>query len=685
MFASFGGFALLVFADFPGDRSARAASYAALGLGGAAMIVLGTLCASPGWLGVVGMLVVGVGVLFVGVLSAALAGATRAALLTFILPVTIPGGPAEIPDRVGGWLVALLVCVPTALFLFPHAGGQRSRREAAALCRSLAEHLDGLLGRGSAATLDAELRSRIERQLQEMRTQFNRDVRRPVGLNAGSRALVRVVIELDWLASLVMQVAADDVDRWVPEVRDATATSAAVLAACASMLDPDSDPDRSVDAREWKEQDGSTTALPQARSELNGLLARSTEQGRAAFDLTVDAVVDGSQAAPSFRPHEIATTTALVGQTIAWAASADARSPVDRLLGTGLPKAEPEIRLLGEFPALRSSAWSYVTSRSVWFRNSIRGGVGLAIAVMFAVSFDVQHGFWVVLGALSVLRSSALSTGSTALRAVAGTIVGCVVGAAVLVGLGTGPVALWIVLPVAVFIASYAPAAMSFAASQAAFTLVVLILFNLIEPVGWKIGVTRVEDVVLGCVISLVVGLLLWPRGAAAAVESTLRAARHDGCDYFRQAVEVVTAGASIPAEPAQRAVVAGRLLDDALRQFQVELGQERAPLGQMIAAAGDTTRLRLAADAICSLGVEADRTKGLLPATRHVLGEHATQVTESTVADAPHPAALPDIGRSVASTLRVEIDPGVDVGDLPKRVLWTAMYIHDVERRLRT
>ena len=40
---------------------------------------------------------------------------------------------------------------------------------------------------------------------------------------------------------------------------------------------------------------------------------------------------------------------------------------------------------------------------SVWLQNSLRGAAGLAIAVYIAQRTGVQHGFWVVLGTLSVL------------------------------------------------------------------------------------------------------------------------------------------------------------------------------------------------------------------------------------------------------------------------------------------
>jgi uncharacterized membrane protein YccC len=53
-----------------------------------------------------------------------------------------------------------------------------------------------------------------------------------------------------------------------------------------------------------------------------------------------------------------------------------------------------------------------------------------------------------------------------------------------------------------------------FAASQAAFTINLIVVFNLISPAGWQVGLVRIEDLAVGAAISVVVGLLLWPRGA---------------------------------------------------------------------------------------------------------------------------------------------------------------------------
>jgi uncharacterized membrane protein YccC len=69
-------------------------------------------------------------------------------------------------------------------------------------------------------------------------------------------------------------------------------------------------------------------------------------------------------------------------------------------------------------------------------------------------------------------------------------------------------------LPVAVFLAAYTPSALSFLAGQAAFTVLMLVLFNVLSPVGWSVGLVRIEDLVVGSAIGVVVGTLLWPRGA---------------------------------------------------------------------------------------------------------------------------------------------------------------------------
>ncbi len=102
---------------------------------------------------------------------------------------------------------------------------------------------------------------------------------------------------------------------------------------------------------------------------------------------------------------------------------------------------------------------------------------------------------------------------------------------------GIDPVVLWILLPVVVFGSAFVPEIASFTAGQAAFTMMVLIFFNLIVPTGWSVGLIRVEDVVVGALVGMMVSLLLWPRGATASAEAAVESARNVFAKYLEAAV----------------------------------------------------------------------------------------------------------------------------------------------------
>ena len=163
---------------------------------------------------------------------------------------------------------------------------------------------------------------------------------------------------------------------------------------------------------------------------------------------------------------------------------------------------------------------------------------------------------------------------------------------------------LWVLLPFAVLVSGVAPSMISFAAGQAAFTLVVVILFNIISPTGWKVGLTRIEDVAIGCGVSIVVGLLFWPRGATAALGRALSDAFVKSSGYLSDAVDrlTVTTG-QVDMEPGQRASHAAYLrLDDAFRQFLTERGAKVVPVDTVADLFTGSNRIRLAAFTLSTL-----------------------------------------------------------------------------------
>ena len=82
---------------------------------------------------------------------------------------------------------------------------------------------------------------------------------------------------------------------------------------------------------------------------------------------------------------------------------------------------------------------------------------------------------------------------------------------------------LWTLLPLATFGSTYVLTVGSFTASQAMFTMQVLIVFNMMRPIGWQVGLIRIEGRRDRRPGRLAVSLLLWPGGAQKAVQRSIR------------------------------------------------------------------------------------------------------------------------------------------------------------------
>ena len=355
----------------------------------------------------------------------------------------------------------------------------------------------------------------------------------------------------------------------------------------------------------------------------------------------------------------------------------------------------------GPLAAVQRITAGHITRRSVWFQNSLRGGLGLAAAVLIAELTQVQHGFWIVLAAMSVLRTTALNTGSTALRALVGTFVGFLVGAGLIYLVGTTSWHLWLLLPVTVVVAAYLPEAVSFTAGQAAFTVMVVILFNIIDPVGWTVGLVRIEDIALGCAAGLISGVLLWPHGAAAQIRRALSELYLQSATALERSVQqLASAGEpeSTLDEVIGRARGASYRLDDALREYLAERGTKSVPIESLAAVCNGGNRVRLAAEAISGLcRTEEPVTSAASPlraAGAELVGTASAAATwlqqtaeillDPAPQEKPAPAAIPvQAEHLVLETFRAA-PIAIDNKEFAERAkdLWqAALYVDDVTR----
>ena len=624
LFAVFGGFATLVLASFGGTRRDKAVAHLGLALAGSVTLIIGTAVSGTAWLAAVVTIPVAFAVFFAGVAGPNAASGVTAALLAYVLPVGSAGTVADIPSRLGGWWLASAVSTAAVLLLSPRSPGDRLRAAAAASASALARCLVAAIS-GEASPADREAAIAAKHTLVDL---FAAAPYRPTGLTTADQGLANVIELLEWCTSLVTDALDGHLDS------PAAPADRELLGAAARLLE---DVSWLLSSRDIKAED--------VRRDADRLERARTASAARCWGMSGDLAADRTQAASASHAEAIAVTArALAADALIAARRADPETVAAqrRSWYAGQEDGPPLTgRRFGALAGAAAIAARHASLRSVWFRGSARGAVALAAAVAVADVSGVQHGFWVVLGTLSVLRTNAAATGSTAWRALAGTVGGFVIGAALLLAIGTGQAALWVALPLAVAVAAYAPGTAPFAVGQAAFTITVVVLFNLLVPAGWTVGLLRIQDVAIGCAVSLVVGVLFWPRGAGSVVGDDLCDAFRRGAAYLTQAVDWSLGVRQHAPDTAVATITAAIRLDDALRSYLAEQGTKRVSNQDLWSLVMATMRLRLTATSVATLrGTPAAPAAPATPAAQAAPAAPAPPSPDNGAAD-PVLAAL--------------------------------------------
>ena len=610
-FAVFGSFATLVLASFAGTWRDKLLAHLALALAGSVLLTIGTIVSSSTVLAAIVTVPVTFAVFFAGITGPNAASGALGALLAYVLPAASFSTVAMIPDRLIGWWLAS-VCGTAAVLLFSPrtSGGNQLSAAASKLANTLADELDAALrGEPAGEYLPSAMAAK-----EELLARFTAAPYRPTGLATTDQALANGIELLEWCTSLIADAVREqhDLTHAAAYDRDLVATSSSVLRDTATLLaGGDARPD--LDELE-RRQAASVAQLqeldpdpPSHAPDPGGRGSRFREAAQISFHAHGIAVAVIGAAYETLIACRLADPESLEARRQRWYGGSTAAA-----------------RTVQRVSSVATAAHTHASLRSVWFVNSIRGAVALAVAVAVADVSSVQHGFWVVLGTLSVLRTNASATGATAVRAIAGTALGFVIGGALVLAIGTDETALWIAFPIAVFVAAYSPGTTPFAICQAAFTVMVAVLFNLLVPVGWKVGVVRIEDVALGCAVSVVIGTLFWPRGVSGVVGDDLADAFRTGASYLTQAVQWASGARGDEPDTGGAAGTAGLRLDEGLRGLLAEQGTKHLPKQDLWRLVGGSLRLRLTAHAVAEMPGDATG----LDAARAVLERRTATLT---------------------------------------------------------
>jgi uncharacterized membrane protein YccC len=594
LFAAFGSFAVLVLVEFGGMRRTRLIAYLVFAVAGLVLITLGTICSGGAWLAAGATGAVGFVTLLSGAFSGYLAAASTGAILMFVLPVNVPAPNSAIPDRLLGFALAAVAGTAASLLLWPPRRRADLRRSVADAMRSVVDLIEAEPAERRASA--AAARTRVDDLLRDSLGSQHR----PAGPTDSTAALAALPDELDWLLTFLE-----------PPLEISSTAEEEAMASAATVLRT------GIDRLDGGSAQADFDRLEHTRDNIARALIRSLPELPPGAGATV-------LPATLETPFRVRAATYAARQVGVYAMRAtNGRVPAERETDVAAVRHD-------SVDAVERLAFEHVSLRSVWLRNSVRGAVALAVATFIAQRAGLQHGFWVVLGTLSVLRSNALGTGSSIVNALAGTAVGIVVGALIVIAIGTHHALFWAVLPFAVLLAAYAPRAISFAAGQAGFTITLFVLFNIIQPVGWQVGIVRVEDVALGFAISFGVGLLFWPRGAGALLRADLASAFGRSADYVAATMRDLAMGgdATQAAHAARTSAVAVHRLDDVFRQYLDERSATHLNVEDVAALVSGAGRLRRAGQSLHALERMMDGSARLDRCGRHIQAELNTMHT---------------------------------------------------------
>lgn len=225
----------------------------------------------------------------------------------------------------------------------------------------------------------------------------------------------------------------------------------------------------------------------------------------------------------------------------AWHGSPGAEALTDALAGAvrllTADKIPPQQRRLARpSPAERlSRVLDQIRGGPLIWIYVIRLMTCIAVASLLTDVLPLQRSYWVILTVALVLRPDMGSVFTRAVQRGIGTMVGAVLGAAILAVVPYGALLLIPAVPLAAGL-PYGRSR-NYGLMSAFFTPLVVLLIDLSTDTGWRLAEARLLDTLLGCAIVLIIGYALWPMSWYAHLPGQFASAVSAVCGYLDQAL----------------------------------------------------------------------------------------------------------------------------------------------------
>jgi uncharacterized membrane protein YccC len=171
--------------------------------------------------------------------------------------------------------------------------------------------------------------------------------------------------------------------------------------------------------------------------------------------------------------------------------------------------------------ALRACRANFSLS-SFWFRYALRFGIAAGIGLVVSRSLGVDKGYWVLITSAVVIKPQLSLSTTTTIHRVAGTLLGAVFGAVVVVMISDR----WglIAALVALSVIGVSLIRVNYGLAVIFITPLVLVMMNVALPGQWQLAGTRVLDTLIGAGIGLLATTTIlpgWEQGRPIARAAT--------------------------------------------------------------------------------------------------------------------------------------------------------------------
>lgn len=177
----------------------------------------------------------------------------------------------------------------------------------------------------------------------------------------------------------------------------------------------------------------------------------------------------------------------------------------------------------------------HLTPESVLFRHAIRLSIVLLIGYIFVQVTQIQYGYWIILTALFVCQPNFNATKRRLRLRVVGTLIGIIIGEAVLYFIPSveGQLLLLVLSGVLFFELR----SKQYAQATAFITILALINFNL-DGLGFSAAVPRMIDTLIGCALAWLGVSFIFPDWKFRRLPHSIQRSLQAQCAYLNEVIQ---------------------------------------------------------------------------------------------------------------------------------------------------